>query len=117
MDTHTALPRKRFPERHEPRASRAQPAPTRRKHPESQRSCAQAAGASAHTPTARRSVRLPRLTPSDDAPEHTHANTHAPEHNQIQPHLSRAARTTRDRRGARASATRAIEALKGDVEA
>jgi hypothetical protein len=67
-------------------------APARRKHPESQRSCAQAAGASAHTPTARRSVRLPRLTPSDDAPEHTHAHTHAPEHTQMRaaPFTSRA---------------------------
>ena len=49
-----AAPRKGFPERIEPRASRAQPAPTRRKRPESQRSSAQAARASAHTPTAHR---------------------------------------------------------------
>jgi hypothetical protein len=40
-------PRKRFPGRHAPRASRAQAAPARRKRPERQRSSAHAAGASA----------------------------------------------------------------------
>jgi hypothetical protein len=51
---HRAAPRKAFPGRHEPRASRAQPTPTRRKRPESRRSSARAAGAFVHTPTARR---------------------------------------------------------------
>jgi hypothetical protein len=64
------------------------------------RSRARAAGASARTPTARRSVRSPRLAPSDAAPspEEPRRVAGTPRHT---PHLSRAARTTRKRRGTR----------------
>ena len=56
----TPLARKAFPPwRQEPRASRVEPAPTRRKRPESQRSSARAAGAM-HTRQPLAGVRQPR---------------------------------------------------------
>ena len=84
-----------FPGRHEPRASRAYHAPARRKRPESQRNCRHAARARAHTPTARWSVHPPRLTPRTAAriPEQPQRAAGTPRH---APHLSPAARTTRN---------------------
>ena len=72
-----AAPRKACPERHEPRASCTQPAPTRRKRPESQRSSARVAAASAHTPTARRRLAPLRPAPYDAAPRRRHTQTRA----------------------------------------
>jgi hypothetical protein len=50
------------------RKYKGEPFHAKLKRPETQRNCRCAAGASAHTPTARRNVRLPRLTLSDAAP-------------------------------------------------
>jgi hypothetical protein len=84
-----------------PRVSRAQPAPARCTRPESQRTGLRAAGASAHTPTARRRLAPLRPAPSDDAPTPEQPRRAAGTLRGA-PHLSRAARTTRNRRGARA---------------
>ena len=63
--TRAVATHKAFLGRQEPQASRAQPATTRRKRSESKRSSERAAGASAHTPTARAgAVCLPRPAPS-----------------------------------------------------
>jgi len=87
--------RKHFLGRIEPRTSRSQPAPTRRKRPESQRCSPRAARASANQPTAHRCVHPPRTAPSSAAPtqEQPHQAAGTRRH---ATHLSRATRTTRD---------------------
>ena len=93
--TRVASLRKGLPGRIQPSASRAQPAPARRKRPENRRS-------SAHANRRLPDVRLPRPAPSRADPPRKQPRRAAGTPRRA-PYLSRDVRTTRNRRVARAA--------------